>query len=299
MAVVSIHHDASYGYYWNSNRIIIMSVLLAIISGFTWSLLDLSRKKLALEFSALSLSFWLVAAVTPLYALLWLTNPEWPAASYWPIALLAMALAAWASVIFIEALHRGHIGKLIPVLALTPVVAGILGWCLIDDVISLIQWLAIIVTVFAIIGLNGGGMSLGNQPGFGLMLLVAVLWGIGTVLDRWAIQYAQPLFHGLIQSAGVALLLLLYAIFKQQPLAFVRQQSGMFSFAVLVFIIAVSSQWYALQDMEAGILEALKRGLGILGALLWSVLLFKQKVNSLQVFWCCLIIAASAVIALL
>ena len=274
-----------------------MAIILAIISGFFWSVLDLSRKKLAQDFSALSLSFWLVAAVTPLYLIIWAFNPSWPNIIYWPISLVSMLLAAWASVAFIQALHIGHIGKLIPVLALTPVVAGLLGWYLIDDQIGVIQWLAIWMTVIAIILLNGG-LQLRGQAGLGLMTIVAILWGIGTVLDRWAIQYAEPIFHGLVQSAGVALLLFLWAICKKQPLAFAVDKTLPFMFAVLVFIIAVSSQWFALQTMEAGILESFKRGLGIVGALFWAVTLFKQPITGLQVFYCGLIIIASAVIAI-
>lgn len=274
-----------------------MAIILAIISGFFWSVLDLSRKKLAQDFSALSLSFWLVAAVTPLYLFFWILNPSWPDAMYWPISLLSMLLAAWASVAFIKALHVGHIGKLIPVLALTPVAAGLLGWILIDDQINLIQWLAILITVIAIVLLNGG-LQLRGQPGLGLMAIVAVLWGIGTVLDRWAIQYSEPVFHGFFQSAGVALLLLLWALVSKQSLQFAVNKSFSFSFAVVVFIVAVSSQWFALQTMEAGILESFKRGVGIVGALFWAVILFNQPITRLQIFYCGIIIVASAVIAI-
>lgn len=273
-----------------------MAFLLALVSGIAWSAMDVARKLLSQQFGALSLSFWLVLAVTPIYGFWALQGGEVPANGYWVPAFCSMILAAIASVAFISAVRKGHLGKLIPVLALTPIISGIFGLLLTNEYISLNQWWAILAIVVSIFFLNDG-LKTRRGSGLGLMLLVSFCWGVGTVLDKWAIEYATPPIHGFVQSGGVAFLLALAAMMTKQSLRIKSQSLGLFLLTVVIFVLAVSTQWFALQTMESGVLESIKRGVGIIGAFVWSMVLFKQSMRIVQICWCFVIIVASLVLA--
>jgi multidrug transporter EmrE-like cation transporter len=63
-------------------------------------------------------------------------------------------------------------------------------------------------------------------------------------------------------------------------------------------VLAVSGQWLAVTEIHPGIVETVKRGVGIIGAACWGVWLFGEKVKPWQLLLMLLIIVATAGLAL-
>jgi len=280
-----------------------------LLSALAWSLFDLARKKLTAHAQPLTLAIWLSAGVTPLYLLLWLSRgASLPEAGYWLPGLVSLLVSALASVCYIKALSVGRIALLVPVLSFTPVVAAVLSAGLLGERLSGVQLLAMLSIVLAIFLLHSGWNLLLRPKeagaGLGLMLVVALCWGTGIVFDKMALTSATVFFHGLIQSAGMCLVLLLAysvdSLRRRDRLSVPRYSGpwGLMALGLLVFVLAVSGQWLAVTEIHPGIVETVKRGVGIIGAACWGLWLFGEKVKPWQLLLMLLIIVATAGLAL-
>lgn len=262
-------------------------MLLVIAAAVAWSVFDIKRKLLASSIRPLILAAGLAAAVTPVYGVLYLLNqPVLPDYQYWLPALASLLVSSLAAVGFIQAVKVGRIALLIPVLSISPIIAALASYLFFDDSLSLLQWLSMLAIVMAIFFLNGG-LSFSAGPGSGLMALVACGWGSGLVFDKLALQHATPLFHGLVQSLGMVIFLSSLFVLRQRRLPLMAELVGFrehhktFMLAVVAFLLAVICQLYALQSLHPGLVETIKRAVGMLGAILWGRLLFNEKIQ----FW--------------
>jgi len=272
-----------------------MAVIFLFASALCWTLFDLTRKKLATNESPLALTVAFNVGAMPLYGLAWWVSSEGVAgAEYWLPSAIAAFLAAMAAVGFITALKLGDIARVIPVLALTPVISTLAAGLVLQESLTLSQWLAMLVTVIAIAGAQGGLSHVKSKP-FLLMLLVCFGWGVGIVFDKQALAHSGPFFHGLIQTLIGSLLLLMFAWVSGLQ-ARLNGPALRVVPALLIFIGAVVFQWLALTELDAGVIETVKRSIGIIGALLAGALIFKENVSRSQIFWCLVILSGIPVI---
>lgn len=259
------------------------AILSLLVSSLSWSLFDLARKRLTTSWQPLPLAFALNLGVLPLYLVLWWgTGGGLARPGYWLPGLLSVVLASVAAVAFMAALKAGELSRLIPVLAVTPVISALAGWYWLGESLSGLQWLAMLVTVVAISGIQGGLRGCGGRP-FLLMLLVAVCFGLVVVTDKLALQHGPLFWHGLVQSLGISLVLGAVMLLRREPVNH-RELSALIP-ALMVFALAVLGQWYALLSLEAGVVELVKRSTGIIGALMLGRLLFAEQVRPAQVLW--------------
>lgn len=273
-----------------------MTLLIALLSACSWSLFDLQRKLLVQQVPSVPLAIWLSGCVVPVYVLLCIgTDFTLPKPEYlWPAAGSLLVSTA-AVVSFIQALKVGQIALLMPVLALTPVISAVLSWWWLDDSLSLRESSAM-AAIVALLFLLQGGASFRCRTGMGLMFLVALGWGAGTVFDKWALASAQPFVHALVQSTGMLMLLalVLWVRGELHQLTPGSLPPRSMLIAALVFIVAVSAQLYALRDLHAGIVETIKRGIGMLGALGWGVYFFQERIQRFQVLLVIFLVMAIA-----
>lgn len=272
-----------------------MAVIFLFASALCWTLFDLTRKKLVANEAPLALTLAFNVGAIPLYGLAWLISTEGVAApEYWLPSAVAAFLAAMAAVGFITALKLGDIAKVIPVLALTPVISTLAAGLVLDESLTALQWLAMLVTVIAIVGVQGGLTHIKSKP-FVLMLLVCFGWGVGIVFDKQALSHSGPFFHGFIQTLIGSAILLVFAVASGWQ---ARLNGSVIRVvpALLIFIGAVVFQWLALVDLDAGVIETVKRSIGIIGALLAGALIFKEQVSRAQIFWCLVILSGIPVI---
>lgn len=277
-----------------------MSIVFLLLSALGWTLFDFARKKLVAGETPLALTIAFNVGAIPLYCLAFFLSTESEKLvlgvdfsalnfSYWVPSFIAAVLTAVAAVAFITALKLGDIARVIPVLALTPVISTLTAGWLLGESLDLVQWLAMIVTIVATIGAQGGVHHVRGKP-FLLMLLVCLGWGTCIVFDKQALLHSGPFFHGIVQTILGSILLFAYALVSTTS---IHIQNGVIRLlpALIIFVAAVVFQWLALTALDAGIVETVKRSIGIIGALIGGVLLFKEIITRNQVLWCLVIVA--------
>tara|TARA_B110000211_G_scaffold113609_1_gene131835 strand:+ start:4837 stop:5682 length:846 start_codon:yes stop_codon:yes gene_type:complete len=265
------------------------------ISSLAWTLFDLARKHLVHHEQPLALTVAFNVGALPLYlGAWWLSSEQWAASDYWPPAFVAAILAAIAAVGFITALKLGDIARVVPVLALTPIVSTVIAGFMLEESLTLIQWCAMLITVVAIVGAQGGVSYIRGKP-FVLMLMVSLCWGGGIVFDKLALRHTGPLFHGVVQTFCVAAVLVCFAFMAKRNITLQGAWYRLIP-ALFVFVLAVVMQWMALEEIDAGIVETVKRSIGILGALIGGVLIFRERLKRSQIIWCVVILLCIPVI---
>ena len=127
------------------------------------------------------------------------------------------------------------------------------------------------------------------------MLLVSLCWGVGIVFDKLALQHSGALFHGVVQTLLVAVALLVFAAVTKRSVCIKSPLYHLLP-ALFVFVLAVTAQWWALAEIDAGVVETVKRSVGIVGALLGGVILFRERLGAGQIMWCCVILVGIPVV---
>ncbi|MBE0483277.1 MAG: DMT family transporter [Bacterioplanes sp.] len=274
-----------------------MALVIALAAALAWTLFDLARKQLSLTIPPMRLVWWLAVLVTPVYSALFLfSNEPWPLLGYWLPALVTIVLISVASVALTYALRVGQMSSLLPILSLTPVVAALLSWLWLSQSLSLWQWGAILTIVLSVF-LMQGDFSLRMRPGVWPMMTAALCWGASIVFDQQALRYADPFWHAALQSAGMVLVVGVVMVLRRDGFVY-RGSVWLLLAAALVFMLAVMGQLFALQLLHPGIVETLKRGVGIMGAALWGILLYQERLTARQGMLMVLICAMIAVLIL-
>ena len=272
-----------------------MALIFLFASALCWTLFDLARKTLASSESPLALTLAFNVGAIPLYATAWFFSSEGGApADYWVPSFIAAVLAAIAALGFITALKLGDIARVIPVLALTPVISTLAAGVILNESMTLLQWLAMLVTIVAIIGAQGGLHHVRGKP-FLLMLLVCFGWGLGIVFDKQALAHSGPFFHGLVQTSAGSVILMVFVVTTGLQARLTGRLIRVIP-ALLIFVGAVVFQWLALADLDAGVVETVKRSIGIIGALLAGALIFNEQISRAQILWCLVILSGIPVI---
>ncbi|AOT10529.1 SMR family transporter [Pseudoalteromonas luteoviolacea] len=256
----------------------------AIFSAFCWVGFDYTRKRLSAHFSAPIMSVVFSAIVLPAYFFYWVfVSGEFPQSNYFFPATLSGVLAGVGSVCFIRALAVGKVALMLPMLCLTPVISGSVAWLYLGEALREVELIAVTVLVIASFVLQGGRFSI-REPGAGYIVVTSFCWGLCIVLDKQALQHSRVDFHVLYVTFIVLVLnSLLYR--PSLNLKDIRQHLPIWIAASVCFSMAVTFQFIALQSIQPGILEALKRAIGIIGAGLIGVYLFKEKLTPTQ--WAC------------
>ncbi|MBQ4835053.1 EamA family transporter [Pseudoalteromonas luteoviolacea] len=256
----------------------------ALLSALCWVGFDYARKRLSAFFSAPAMSVVFSATVLPVYVVYWLSfSRTLPQFDYFYPATISGVLAGVGSVCFIRALALGKVAVMLPMLCLTPVIAGSAAWVWMGEALSLTETVAVAVLVLASFILQGGRLSV-QEPGAGYILVTSFCWGLCIVFDKQALQHSPVDFHILYVTFIV---LVLNSILFRPSLSLdkLSKHKAMWVLAALCFSLAVTLQFIALQSIQPGILEALKRAIGIIGAGLIGVYVFKEKLTPTQ--WTC------------
>jgi drug/metabolite transporter (DMT)-like permease len=268
-----------------------MGVLLAILAGLSWAGLDATRKRLTEAVSPLALAFLL--AVTPVPAFLaWASwdGGWWSSVAYWPPGLGAALCSAIAYVAFLRAVQLSPLSLTIPLLSLTPVLTLLLGAIVNQEVPAPRQDVGIVLVVGGAILLhshegNSIVSSVRQEPGARYMVLVALLWSLSGTLDKRALGHAAVAAHALTQTVGVSIITLgvLTARGKLRSLGDVSKAPRAFALAVVLSIAALGLQLSAMSRIYVAYVETVKRGLGVVMALVFGRLLFDEAVTPRKV----------------
>ncbi|CAM4190390.1 DMT family transporter [Pseudoalteromonas byunsanensis] len=256
-------------------------MLFALLSALCWAGFDFCRKKLAAYFSAPLMSVVFSLSVLPVFLLLWLYGgAKLPLAEYYLPGSVSGLLAAVASVAFIRALAIGKIAIVLSMLSFTPVCSALLAWLWLAEPLTLVQILGILGIVGGSFWLMGARFKV-SEGGIWQALLTSLCWGCSIVIDKYALQYSDKAFHAtyitLIVLCATALVLGV-----RVKVCDIQKHVGWWSVSALVFSCAVIFQLVAIELMQPGIVEGLKRSIGITSAMLVGAWVFNEKLTGKQ-----------------
>lgn len=271
-----------------------IALALALASSLCWAGLDATRKRLSSKTSAVALVTVLSLGQLPLYAAWWLHaggGVDDPA--YLAPALVEIALNVAANLLFVRALEVSPLSVTIPFLSFTPVFATAIAIPTLGELPAPIQLAGIAAVVIGAIVLASGhavsiGLgpfaflrALGRERGAVYMLLVAMMWACTIAIDKAAMRHAAVVVHAAVQSAGVGVVLLAYLLARRRlaELGAVRRYPLAMLGTVLFAAGGFALQLVAIKVLLVGVVETLKRAIGLASAIVVGRVAFAEPVT--------------------
>jgi drug/metabolite transporter (DMT)-like permease len=289
------------------------ALLLIAGTALGWSALDVLRKLLAPHLSPFAVVFFLALGQVPVLALWGATMEAGPLTGrYLLVAAASVLHNIVANAAYVAALSRSPLSVSVPLLSLTPAFVATFARPLLGEWPHPVQLVGIALVVAGALLLGGaaaeGGslaawwQALRREPGARLMLLVAVCWGLTLPLDKLGVGMVGPARHSLVLVSGIAAgtLALMLALGTAGELT--RRVRGrvlpILLASVAVSAVALVLQLLVIQVALVGVVEAVKRAVGNLVALLVGASVFGEGVGWKKVVSLVLLVAGVALILL-
>ena len=281
-----------------------VGILLTIFSGLCWGGLDALRKRLASHLEALPLTAALIIGQWPAFILWVLLSGENTLTAEWLIPGLSVSgFALVAALLFNLAVKVSPLSLVIPMLSLTPVFAVCMSILLLDEYPTRTQQFGILLVVVGayVLGRSKNDHRSNDQTesiktksiqtkkkhitGVWMMIGVAFCWACTLTLDKLAIQYADIPMHALAQSLviGLSLLLVLMLRGRLSQLQEIYTHRGLFIGSVLLGCLATAAQLMAVRVVLVGVVEGIKRSIGLAMAVVNGRLFFDEPITSMKV----------------
>lgn len=263
-----------------------------VLSGLAFAGLDLIRKLLAGRLDALVLVFFMSLGAAPIVLVL-LVSSEGPAPSpgYLLPGLGALVFNFLGSLGFIYAVKLSPLSRTIPLLSLTPAFMALTAIPLLGEYPGPYQTLGIALVVIGAMTLTSEGdvlrplRGLAKERGSVIMAGVAFFWSLSGPLDKRAIEHASVYFHATVMTAGVAAGALIVLLLQGRARALMdgRRHVPLLLGAMIAVTLALTFQLLAIQHVLVSLVEAMKRALGSLGALVLGRIVFSERVLPRQI----------------
>ena len=117
------------------------------------------------------------------------------------------------------------------------------------------------------------------------MIGVALMWSLSGPLDKLALTHASVLFHANVMTLGVAVgaLLILWLQGRLDALRSARSYTWLLGGAMIAVTLALLFQLLAIKSVFVSLVEAFKRSLGSLMAVVLGRVIFRERVHPVQV----------------
>jgi drug/metabolite transporter (DMT)-like permease len=268
------------------------ALLLAVGSSVSWAGLDTCRKILSRHVPTVPIVVYLTLGQIPMFGLWLVVEQAYRIAPgyVWP-ASLAVLLNGGANLLFVRAVQVSPLSLTVPFLSLTPVFTTLMGFLLLHEVPTLRQTCGILLVVVGAFSLHtaldgtprlqGIWHAYTAERGSVLMTGVALLWSITAPLDKLATARSAVPVHALVQCAGMALLLLLVLAGTRRcgDLRTMKGHVRPLLVAIGFGTAAIGLQFMAFQVMLVGLMEVIKRVIGLVSAVLLGHLLFAEALT--------------------
>lgn len=259
-----------------------LGLILALTASVFWSGLDALRKVLASQLRPLPLAALLLAGQIPMF-LVWAiwSGLTLPGPGYWLPGIADAVCALLASLLLVAALRASPLSITIPMLSLTPVFTALSASLLLGESLSPVQMVGIGLVVFGALLLSRPGPGSMTEPGVWMMIGVAGLLSLTATLDKAAMLHAPVAVHALLQAlmAASGLLIMLAAQGRLKELSAIQVHKLHYLMAVLCTCGAISAQLFAYQMILVSIVEAIKRSVGLLLAILNGRVFFGEAIT--------------------
>ncbi len=275
-----------------------LALLAALACALLWAVFDALRKRLVGHVAPLPLTCILAIGQTPLYlAWAWLDGFAAPEAAYVGPGIAVWAVNMIANLLFFESLRRADLSASVPLLALTPVFAALMAASWLDEVLSAKEIAGVLLVVGGAIGMHGvrtllkanvdgdGSTTRNARVGALLMAVVAALWAATAAFDKLSMQHSTIAMHAFLQAAALAVSLVVWLLVvgRLRELRDVTAVQGSFVAGVIVAAVALGLQLFAVMGAYVGVVEAIKRAVGAIAALLLGRIFFAETIGRRRV----------------
>ena len=267
-------------------------LLYMVVSSLAFASLDLIRKLLAGRVDALALVFFMSLGAVPFMAtLIAFQGIGSVSVGYWLPGLGALALNLMGNFAFIHSVRLSPLSRTIPLLSLTPAFTALIAIPLLGEVPSRAQTAGILLVVAGATALNSNAdirrpfAGLLQEKGALVMIGVALMWSLSGPLDKLALTHASVLFHANVMTLGVAVgaLLILWLQGRLDALRSARSYTWLLGGAMIAVTLALLFQLLAIKSVFVSLVEAFKRSLGSLMAVVLGRVIFRERVHPVQV----------------
>jgi drug/metabolite transporter (DMT)-like permease len=281
----------------------VTGLVIAFIGAACWAGLDVTRKLLVRGMEPVAAAGWLALLNAPVFLGWALLAPgPSPSPGYWLPGGTALVLQVAANVLFFRALFLSPLSLTIPFLSLTPVFTSLIALVLLDEHPSTLQWAGIVLVVLGALGLHGWGgsllVALRRERGSLYMIVVALIWSVTGSLAKLSLEHASIPWHGAIQTGGVGLAILGGLLVRSGParLRMPASHRRWLAASWLFSLAALTCQYAAIRLIFVGLVEALKRGVGMTSSVLLGRALFGESLTPAKAIAVALMIAGVALL---
>ena len=260
------------------------------VSGLAFASLDLIRKLLAGRVDALALVFFMSLGAVPLIAILIAFQGIGSVSvGYWLPGLGALALNLAGNFAFIHSVRLSPLSRTIPLLSLTPAFTALMAIPLLGEVPSRSQTAGILLVVAGATALNSNVRrpfaGLLQEKGALVMVGVALMWSLSGPLDKLALTHASVLFHANVMTLGVAVgaLVILWLQGRLDALRGARSHGWLLVGSMAAVTLALLFQLLAIKGVFVSLVEAFKRSLGSLMAVVLGRIVLGERMRPVQV----------------
>jgi len=246
-----------------------------------WAGLDATRKALVRDVPPAAAAMWLSLGQTPFFALALLFEAEL-SAGYWLPGLSALGLQVIANLLFMKAVQISPLSATIPFLSFTPVFTSLLAIPALGELPSGWQWGGIGLVVVGALALHARGdapLWRRLETGSALMVGVSACWAFTANLDKLALEHASEPVHALVQTAGVGLALLGWLLVRRASIAVPRRARWPLAASIAFGAGALALQLWAIQLLFVGIVETIKRAVGMTSSVLVGRVAFDEPLG--------------------
>ena len=265
-------------------------IIYMVLSGLAFASLDLIRKLLAGRVDALALVFFISLGAVPFIAILIAFQGIGNVSiGYLLPGLGALALNLAGNFAFIHAVRLSPLSRTIPLLSLTPAFTALMAIPLLGEVPSRSQTAGILLVVAGATALNSNVRrpfaGLLQEKGALVMVGVALMWSLSGPLDKLALTHASVLFHANVMTLGVAVgaLVILWLQGRLDALRGARSHEWHLVGSMIAVTVALLFQLLAIQRVFVSVVEAFKRSLGAIMAVMLGRVVFGERVRPVQV----------------
>ncbi|MDC3091252.1 DMT family transporter [Rickettsiales bacterium] len=268
-----------------------MVIFICLLSGFFWSLFDLTRKKTLKKIGPVTILI-IFAISQIIFFLIWTLNSSifFHFQEYLIPGLFLIIISILSAVLFLKSLEISQLSLTIPLLSFTPLFSAIISSILLDEDLLKFQYFGIFIIIIGTMVLYSKSLNFFDilnsfrviikNTGAKYMILVSFFWSLAPIIDKICFKYSSIEFHGLIQSLGVFLILILLSKkeFKQE-LSLILKNYKLISVTMIVGVTATVLQFYAISLTFVSIMESIKRSIGQIFSIIFGKFFFNESIT--------------------
>lgn len=262
-----------------------MGLLFAALSSLFYVVLDVLRKLLGRKMTALPVATGLNLGALPVYigAMAATGTGLWDG-TFALVATLLASTQAIASLLYVQAVTLSPLSLTVPYLSLTPVVSALVAFVMLHEAPHLLGAVGIVLVAGGALALQADDharfrtlvFAPFSEPGSWRMLLVAIIWGVTTPLNKIAIAHGSEALLACWISVGAAALLGVWwgmSLARHPPAQelFSLRTASLLALAALVMAGAVLCQFFAYREMLVAYVETIKRFGSLLTVIIGTV----------------------------